>query len=123
MKKQSNNNAGKVIAVTAGIAAVSAAAYLLFGPDAKKNQKNLKGWMLKMKGEVVEKIEGMKEITEEAYQDVVDKIAAKYREMKNVDPEELGAEIKKLQKQWREIKKKHSPKKTARKTAKKASKK
>src|SRR4051812_26295395 len=115
MKKKSGNSAGKAIAIGAGIAAVSAAAYLLLGQDGKANRRKLRGWMLKMKGEVVEKIEGMKEVTESAYEDAVQKITDKYRQMKHVDPKELEAEIRSLKKDWKEMVKKHSPKKTARK--------
>ena len=53
----STSGVGKVVAVGAGIAALSVAAYMLFGPNGKKNKKAIKGWAIKMKGEIIEKLE------------------------------------------------------------------
>lgn len=63
MKKESQvKNVGKAVAVGAGIAALSAAAYVLFGPEGKKNRKVIRGWAIKMKGEVIEKLENAKRL-------------------------------------------------------------
>ena len=48
---------GIVVGVAAGVAAIAAAGYFLFGPNGKNNRKVIKGWTVKMKGEVLEKIE------------------------------------------------------------------
>ncbi|MBP6884209.1 MAG: YtxH domain-containing protein [Candidatus Pacebacteria bacterium] len=107
MVKKSGSNAGKVLAVSIGIAAVSAAAYLLMGKNGKTNRKNLKGWMLKMKGEVVEKLEKMKEVTEEKFENVVSDISEKYRAMSHVDSDDLEKEVKLLRSDWKALVKKH----------------
>ena len=57
MAAKNESNAGKIAAAGAGIVALSAAAYLIFGPEGKKHRKDLKSWMVKMKAEVMEKME------------------------------------------------------------------
>ena len=50
-------------AVLAGAAvAATAGAYYLYGPSGKKHQKQVKGWMLKAKGEILERAEKRKEL-------------------------------------------------------------
>jgi hypothetical protein len=43
-KVNQKGGVGKAIAAGVGVAAVSAAAYLLFGPEGKKNRKKINGW-------------------------------------------------------------------------------
>ena len=112
MKKESSaKNVGKMVAVGAGIAALSAAAYVLFGPEGKKNRKAIRGWAVKMKGEVIEKLENAKEITEPVYHDIVNKVSDKYSKLKNVDAEELAKAIEDLRKQWKNMVRDAKPKK------------
>lgn len=118
MKKESQvKNIGKAVAVGAGIAALSAAAYVLFGPEGKKNRKAIRGWAIKMKGEVIEKLENAKEITEPIYHDIVNKVSEKYAKVKSVNPEELAKAVEDLRKQWKNMVRDAKPKK---KVAKKA---
>lgn len=98
-------DAKTVIAIEAGIAALGAAAYVLFGPEGKKNRKIIRGWAVKMKGEIIEKFEGVKELTEPVYNSIIEKVQEKYQKLKNVDPEELAATVTELKKQWKSIKK------------------
>lgn len=128
--KSQKNNIGKVVAVSAGVAALSAAAYLLLGPDGKKNRKNLRSWMVKMKAEVAEKLEDMKDVSAETYESIVDEVSKKYRSMKNIDQKDVQAEITDLKKHWKNMlkhakgaSKKIPSKKTAKKAIKKAVKK
>ncbi len=109
-KTTNKSGVGKVVAVGAGIAALSVAAYMLFGPNGKKNQKAIKGWAVKMKGEIIEKLEIAKDITEPVYEKIVSEIAAKYAKLKNIDPKDLEAEITNLKKHWRAITKSVKPK-------------
>lgn len=98
--KKTNKNTGKIVAGVIGIAALSAAAYLLMGPDGKKNRKVARAWMMKMKAEVAEKIEGMKEVTADSYKNVVETVANKYSKMKNISAEDLENEVASLKKEW-----------------------
>ena len=102
-KKKVENNTGKVLAISAGVAAIGVMSYLLLGPNGKKNQKNLKGWMLKMKGEVMEKMEDAKEVTMSAYENIVDEAGKKYKTLKNIDSSELASEIASLKKGWKAV--------------------
>ena len=54
-------SAGAVVGIGATVAALGAAAYVLFGPEGKKNKKIIRGWAVKMKGEIIEKLEEAKE--------------------------------------------------------------
>lgn len=124
-KKQSSKkgmSTETAVGIGAGVAALGAAAYLLFGPNGKKNQKALRGWTIKMKGEIIEKLEQVKEITEPVYQDIVSKVEAKYAKLKNIKPEELAEIVGDIKKQWKSIvkeAKKTAPKKVVKKVAKK----
>ncbi len=101
MKKDTKDkgiSAGKVVAVGAGVAALAAASYYFFGPEGQKHRKTVKGWMLKMKAEVIEKIEGVQEVTQATYDAIVDSVASKY----NSYPE-IGTMVDMLKKQWKGI--------------------
>ncbi len=98
--KKQVKNTGKIVAGVIGVAALSVAAYLLAGPDGKKNRKIARAWMLKMKAEVAEKIENMKEVTADTYSNVIDSVASKYSKMKHVGAEDLEKEVNILKKEW-----------------------
>jgi hypothetical protein len=108
---------GKVIAIGAGVVAAAALSYYFFGPEGKKNQKKLKGWMVKMKGEVLEKIESAKEMSEHAYHTIVDTVASQYAKSDSVA--EVKAFAENLKKQWKGIAKTATAKKTVKKVMKK----
>jgi len=103
IKKQATkkNTTGKVLAVGAGIAALSAAAYVLFGPDAKKNRKKISGWATKMKGEIIEKFEKMQDVTEPIYNKVIDDVSKKYAKSKTITEEEIKRVVSELKKHWK----------------------
>jgi uncharacterized protein YicC (UPF0701 family) len=96
-----------VAAVAVGLAAaVAAGAYFLYGSkDAEKNRKKIKVWSVKMKADVMDKIEKLKEIDEEVYKTVVSSVASKYAKLKNVDTAEVEALAADLNKHWKAIKK------------------
>ncbi len=115
-EKKGNVSTGKMVAIGAGVAALAAASYYFFGPEGKKNQKKMKGWMIKMKGEIVEKMEGAKEVTEDAYHKIIDAVAAKYLKGATADEAKMYVDV--LKKQWKGIASSFLPKKKA--TAKKS---
>jgi uncharacterized protein (DUF2225 family) len=104
-KKKDGISAGKVLGIGAGVAALSAAAYVLFGPEGKKNRKVIKGWAVKMKGEIIEKFEDAKELTEPVYHQIIDSVQAKYAKLKNIDQEELDKVVAEIKKHWKALKK------------------
>jgi len=61
--------------------------------------------MLKAKGEVLEGVEKMKNVTESEYNMVVDKVSTKYKSLKNIDPKEFEEMVRELRGHWKNIKK------------------
>ena len=98
-------SAKTIIGIGAGVAALSAAAYVLLGPNGKKNRTVIRGWAVKMKGEIIEKFEEAKELTEPVYHKIIDNVEAKYAKLKNVDKAELEATVKEIRKHWNALKK------------------
>ncbi len=105
MTKQETTKKGgsKKVAIGASIAALTAAAvaYLLVGPQGEKNRKILKGWVIKMKGDIVEKLENVKDITEPVFNRIVDEVAAKYQKIKNISPADLEDAVAEIKRQWK----------------------
>src|SRR4051812_38556819 len=59
---------GAIIAGIAGLTAAAIGAYYLYGhKDSKKHRAKVKSWMLKAKGEVLEELEKVQDVTESAY--------------------------------------------------------
>lgn len=105
IKNKKGVSAKTMVEVGAGVAALGAATYLLFGPKGKQNRKAIKGWAVKMKGEIIEEFEKAKNLTEPVYHDIVNKIQAKYSKIKNVDSAELQTLITEIKKHWKAIEK------------------
>ena len=109
MKKENNNKGNNNLAMELGIAAVAAAAagaYFLYGSTKGiSRRKVLKSWMVKMKGEVMEEIENMKDLSEDLYNSSIDKISEKYAQIQNIDRDELSNTVKRLKGHWKDIKK------------------
>src|SRR5690606_17994609 len=108
--KKDNLSAGKVVAIGASVAALGAATYYFFGPQGKKNRKDLKGWMIKMKGGIVDKMEDAQEVTEAVYNQIVDSVATNYQKLGKVSAEEVSEFVGLLKKQWKSISKSVQPK-------------
>lgn len=121
-KKKASKVSGAKMAAGAGlVAAAAAGAFFLFGTkEGKKTTKKMKGWMVKAKGEVMDKLEDMQDVSEQNYYDVVDKVTKKYSKLKKVQGPEVEALVKDLKKHWKNIKKEladEKPKKTTKKKA------
>lgn len=113
--KKKGVKTGTIVGVGAGVVALGAAAYLLFGPNGAKNRKAIRGWAVKMKGEIIEEFEKAKELTEPVYNNIVDKAQARYSKFNNVDKKELELLVKDIKKHWKAIKKNSAGKKTKKK--------
>jgi hypothetical protein len=96
------SNTNKV-AMGAGLAMLAAGAYFFLGPDGKKHQKKLKGWTVKMKGEVLEKLEAMEEVTQPMYDEVVDTVAKAQAVATKIPKSEIMDLAAELKKHWRSI--------------------
>jgi hypothetical protein len=124
-RKQTKNTSdmGSMAAMGAGLAALAAGAYFFFGPDGKKHQKKMKGWMVRMKGEVLEKLENAQEVTQPIYNDIVDTVAKAQAVAGNIPKAEVLALAEDLKRQWKVITRSSSPKKTVKLTKKTSAKK
>lgn len=114
------------IGVALTTAAVAAAgAYFLYGsPNAAKNRKKVKGWMLKAKGEALEAMEKAGKMTADEYQTLINGIAAGYSQVKGTSKNEISEFKKEMMDYWQKIAKgTSSAKKSAKKSVKKAAKK
>jgi hypothetical protein len=107
--KVTKSNDGKTAAeVGLGLgmlAALSAGAYYLYGTkEGVKKRLKIRGWMLKAKGEMMEKMENMKEVNEGNYNALVENVMKKYRGVKSIDPKEIDEMVGDLKKHWKNIK-------------------
>lgn len=89
--------------VAVGLAGLTAAGYFVFGPNGNKNRKKIKGWSLKMKGEVLERLEKLKDVTPETYNTIIDEVGAKYGKLKHISDVEILEITKDLKKHWKAI--------------------
>ena len=103
--KNTNNHTGVVSIgmIGAGIASL-AAAYFFLGPNGKKNQKYAKSWAIKMKAEVIEKLEMAKEMSEPVYQQIVDSVSSEYKKGMKAGNEEIDELAFDLKKHWKKLK-------------------
>ena len=111
--KKKPESHGMGLPLAAGVIAGMAEAYFLYGQGKQSaaNRKKIKSWMIKAKGEALEKIEKVKELDEESYHKIMDGIAEKYGKLKDVEPAEVEALVKDLKKHWKSMVKDMQPKK------------
>ena len=89
----------------AAVAAAAAGAYFFYGKDGAKNRKQLKGWMVKAKGEVMDNLEKLNDVSQPIYEKVVSEVMKKYKKLKQATPGEWASLNKELKSQWKSIKK------------------
>lgn len=114
-KTTSKKDIGTGLIISAAAAAAIAGGYFLYGPQGKQNRKKIKGWTLKAKGEVLQEIEKMKEVSQDGYHKVVDKVLKKYGKMAGVTSGEVMQLGKELRSHWKNIQE-SAPKKSAKKS-------
>jgi len=96
----------KTIGAGIGMAALAAAkAYFVYGYGRRgaKNRGRIAGWALRFKGEVLEKMENLKEIDRQAYDELIDETAGRYGRVKRVSASELKNITVDLKKAWTHI--------------------
>ncbi|MFH0739896.1 MAG: hypothetical protein V1819_02230 [bacterium] len=104
--KKSGSNASSVMGgaiLGASLAGLAATAYFFFGPKGKTNQKHTKAWAIKMKGDVIEKLETAREVSEPVYHKIIDSVALQYERSKKANHEEIVELAKDLKKHWQTI--------------------
>lgn len=100
-KKKSLFSTG--VLVGAGLVSAIAGGIFLYGPEGKTNRKKIKAWTLKAKGEVLAEIEKMKDVSQDKYEKVVDKVVAKYSKLKDVGETEAVKLGRELKKHWKTV--------------------
>jgi len=114
MKKQKNSTSS-IVAIGTGAIALAASTYYFFGPLGKIHRKKAAGWMIKMKGEIIEKLEEAEEVSEEIYKQIIDTVLATYVASGKVATPELQAFAEVLKGQWKNIMKNLPGKKKSKK--------
>ena len=107
MKKnviKKSSNTAKFAAIGAGLAGI-AAAYFFLGPKGKIHQKKTKAWAIKMRADVVEKLEEARDMSEPAYHQIIDSVAKEYERKAKVGREEIQSLANDLKKHWKLISK------------------
>ncbi len=104
-KKMNKSAAVKLAVLGASLAGIAATAYFVFGPKGKKHRAQAASWAIKMKGEVVERLEKAKEITEPVYLEIIDAVTKEYKKGKKASQPEIDALAKDLKKHWRAMSK------------------
>ena len=94
----------QVIGIGAGLAAAAAAgAYFLYGKRGAQNRKKVRGWMLRAKGEILERLEQVKDLNREKYEEIVDTVIRRYRGVKGLDGREISRLVTELKSYWGNI--------------------
>lgn len=96
------STAAKLGIIGAGIAGLAASYYFL-GPNGKAHRVHAKAWAIKMKGDVVEKLEKTGVLSESVYHGIVDSVASEYVRGKKAGEREIGAIAADLKKHWKNI--------------------
>lgn len=102
-KKTNTSNAVKLTVLGASLAGMAATAYFFLGSKGKKHQKNAKAWAIKMKGDVVEKLEMAKDVTEPVYHEIIDSVSKDYEKGMKAGKSEIEELAKDLKKHWKTI--------------------
>ena len=103
MKKKETNVTKEGFVLGVATAAAAFAGYYLFGPKGKEKRTKVQGWTLKAKGEVLEKIEKLEDISEETYHNIVDSVMKKYKSLKSTTEEETEKLEKELKQRFAHV--------------------
>jgi hypothetical protein len=109
MPTNNHKKTGAAAKTGLGLAALAAAAaglYYFYGSkEGEKRRKALKGWTVKAKGEVMQKLEKLQDIDRETYDKIVDQVISRYRGVKDISVGELLSLGKELKGHWTNISK------------------
>ncbi len=94
----------KAAVVFAAVAAAAAAGtYFFAGKRGRANRRAIRGWTVRAKGEVMQKLEQLQEVSLESYMGIVDAVLKGYRGLKDITPDELDDLKQELQSSWKDI--------------------
>ena len=94
----------KMIGAGIGLAALAAAGtYFLYGKRGAKNRETIAGWALQLKGQVLEKLEKLKDVDQKAYNELVEEAVERFGRVKSVSAAELKLITADLKSAWSHI--------------------
>lgn len=94
----------KVIGAGIGLAALAAAGtYFLYGKRGAKNRETIAGWALQLKGQVLEKMEKLDDVNQEAYNELITETVERFGRVKKVSAAELKLITADLKSAWSHI--------------------
>ncbi|MDD5301794.1 MAG: hypothetical protein PHS14_01690 [Elusimicrobia bacterium] len=94
----------KMIGAGIGLAALAAAGtYFLYGKRGAKNRETIAGWALQLKGQVLEKMEKLDSVNQEAYNELITETVERFGRVKNVSAAELKLITADLKSAWSHI--------------------
>ncbi len=97
-------NVGVAAASAAALIVAAAGAYFLYGTkQGAKTRKQIKGWSLKARGEVLEQLEGLTEVSEQAYGEIVKKTVAQYQKAKKLDAADVADFVSEMAGYWKQM--------------------
>lgn len=104
-RKSKEEKVGFGVVLAGAAVAATAGAYYLYGPSGKKHRREVRGWMFKARGEVLERVEKLKEIDAKAYHSLVDEVSKKYKKLKHVNMQDVARLSRELKAHWTDIEK------------------
>jgi gas vesicle protein len=94
----------KMIGAGIGLAALAAAGtYFLYGKKGAKNREVIAGWALQLKGQVLEKMEKLKDVNQEEYNKLIEESVERFGRVKSVSAAELKLISADLKSAWSHI--------------------
>jgi len=84
-------------------AQAAAGHYFVYGRHAGDNREKITGLSLQFKGEVLQKMGELKELTQESYEGLIDTTALRYERLKRVKDYELKHLTVELKNAWTHI--------------------
>lgn len=103
MKRHNESQFGKVVMGLGAIAAGLGLYFLYGSKEGPRRRKEIKGWMFKMRGEVLDELENLKDVTKDTYFKVVDDVKARYKNLHNVKEDELDEVANELKEGWDDV--------------------
>ncbi|MDP3543462.1 MAG: hypothetical protein Q8T11_13415 [Elusimicrobiota bacterium] len=96
----------KMLGAGIGLAALAAAGtYFLYGKRGAKNRETVAGWALQVKGQVLEKMEKLKHVNQQTYNELIEETVERFGRVKNVSAAELKLITADLKSAWSHINK------------------
>lgn len=99
----------KMIGAGLGLAALAAAGtYFLYGKRGVNNRKMINGWVLQLKGQVLEKLEKVKkveEVNKAAYDALIEETVSRFGRVKKISTADLKLITADLKNAWSHIEK------------------